>query len=120
MRVFLRIRTAFVIITDPLSLLFRFSRNATYLEVNNDEDDHDSGQQIGQVGGVLSVEGVLEGIDLVALGEQEVEQSNDGTLEFSSLVGSDGDGGEALPEDVLANVGSDKERDSRAETVSLL
>ena len=49
-----------------------------------------------------------------------MEEGNDSTLELGSLVGSDGNGGEASPEDVLADIGCDEQRDTRAETVALL
>jgi hypothetical protein len=92
----------------------------TYLEVDDDEDYEHGGEQTGQVGRVLSVEGVLEGVDFVALGEEEVEESDDGSFELGSLVSSDGDGGETLPQDVFADVGGDKQGDSTSETVALL
>jgi len=62
----------------------------------------------------------LESVELVRLGEEEVEHSNDSTLELSALVGPDGNRGEGLPEDLLADVGGDEEGDTRAETVSFL
>jgi hypothetical protein len=85
---------------------------STYLEVDDYEDNQNSREQVGEVGGILSVEGVLEGINFVALGEEEVEESDDCSFELSALISSDCDGGEALPEDVLADVGSDEEGDA--------
>jgi hypothetical protein len=49
-----------------------------------------------------------------------VEESNDGTLELGATAGVDGRGGEGLPDDRLANVGSDEQRNTAAETVALL
>lgn len=62
----------------------------TYLEVDDDKDDNDSGNEIQQIWSILSVECLLEAIQLVWLGKQEVEQSNDGTFELSSLISSNG------------------------------
>jgi hypothetical protein len=49
-----------------------------------------------------------------------VEESDDGSFELGALLGPDCDGREAAPEDVLADVGCDEERDARAEAVALL
>lgn len=62
----------------------------------------------------------MDTIELVGLSQQEMEKGNDSTLEFGSLVGSNGDWGERFPEDGLADVGGDEEGDTRAEAVSLL
>lgn len=64
------------------------------LEVDDDEHDNDCGDQVAKVWSVLSVEGLFDTVELVWLGQEEVEESDDGTLELSSLVGSDGDWGE--------------------------
>jgi len=49
-----------------------------------------------------------------------MEECNDGSFEFSTLLSSDCDWWETLPEDVLADVGSDKEWDTWTKTVTLL
>ena len=92
----------------------------TYLEVDDDQCDYNSGEQVAKVRCVLSVDSLLQAVDLVWLCQQEVEESDDASLEFSSLVSSNGDWGEAFPEDALADVGGNKEGDTRSETVSLL
>lgn len=51
---------------------------------------------------------MLQSQDLVRLSQEGVEQSDDGTLEFSVLLGLDGNRGETLPQDDLANVSSDE------------
>jgi hypothetical protein len=68
--------------------------NSESLEVDNDEDDDDGGNQVEKIWSILSVEGLLQSVKLVWLGKHEVEKSDDGTLEFGSLVSSDGDWGE--------------------------
>ena len=68
----------------------------------------------------MSVNSLLEAIKLVWLSQQEVEKSDDASLEFGSLVCSNGHRGEAFPEDALANVGGNEQGDTRSETISLL
>lgn len=68
----------------------------------------------------MAVEGLLQCVDLVLLGAEEVEESDDGTFEFSTLLRADSDGGEGFPEDDLADVSRDKERNTGAETVAFL
>jgi len=94
--------------------------NSESLEVDDDQCDYNSGKQVAKVRCVLSVDSLLQAVDLVWLSQQEVEESDDASLEFSSLVSSNGDWGEAFPEDALADVGGNKEGDTRSETVSLL
>ena len=57
---------------------------------------------------------------LVAPGDEEVEEGDDGALEFGSAAGVDGGRREGLPDDALANVGGDEERDTGAQAVALL
>lgn len=49
-----------------------------------------------------------------------MEQSDDGTFKLRSTTGVNGGGGKRLPNDALANVGGDKERDPRSQTIALL
>lgn len=90
------------------------------MEVNDDKGDNDGGNKVAEVWSILSVEGLLETVELVWLGEQEVEESNNATFEFSTLVSSNGDWGERFPEDQFTDVGGNEKRDTRAETVTLL
>ena len=91
-----------------------------YLEVDDDQEDEDGGEQVVQVGETLSVESLLEGGDLVGFRDQEVEESNDGSFVLSTSFSDDGNGGEGSPEDVFADVGSNEKRDTRStETPSL-
>ena len=62
-----------------------------YLEVDDNEDDNDSGDQIRDIGRVLPIEGLLQCENLVLLSQEEVEKGNDCTFELSSLLGTDGD-----------------------------
>lgn len=49
-----------------------------------------------------------------------MEERNEGTLKLGALAGVDRRWGERLPDDGLADVGSNEERNARAETVALL
>ena len=91
-----------------------------YLEVNDNSKDEDGGHQVGQVGQVLSVEGLSQGADLILTGGQQVEEGNDGPLELGAAAGVDGRRREWLPDNRLADVGRDEQRYARAETVALL
>jgi hypothetical protein len=64
------------------------------LEVDNDEHDNDCGDQVAKVWSVLPVESLFDTVELVWLSQEEMEESDDGTLELSSLIGSDGNWGE--------------------------
>jgi hypothetical protein len=86
----------------------------TYLEIDDDKHDHDGGNEAGEIGRILSVEGLLEGVDLVALGEEEVEQGDDCALVLSALVSSDRHERETLPQDVLTDVSSNEKLSSTA------
>ena len=92
----------------------------TYLEVYDDTKDENGGHQVHQVGQVLPVKSFPESTDFVLTGSQQVEESNDSSFEFSTAASVDGSGRKAFPNDGLANVGSDKKRDSRAQSISFL
>ena len=90
--------------------------NPEALEVYHHSKDEDCCEEVHQVGEVLSVESLPESPDLVLPGGQEVEQSDHGALEFGAAASVDGGGGEGLPDDGLADVGGDEQRNSRAKT----
>ena len=92
----------------------------TYLEIDDNEGHDNCSKQIAKVWSILSVDSLLDSIQLVWLGQQEMEESNDGTLKLGSLVSSNSDWGERFPEDGLTDVGGDEKRNSRAESVSFL
>lgn len=94
--------------------------NAEALQVDNGGEDQESGQQVHDVGKVLAVESLVQSTLLVGPGQEKVEQGDDGTLELGATTSVDGGGGEGLPDNGLANVGSDEERDTGAQTVALL
>lgn len=92
----------------------------TYLEPNDNKHDDDGGCQVSKVRSILSLECLIDAVHRVRLRHNEMESGNDSALKFSTLVSADSHRREALPHDGLANVGSDEERNTRAETISLL
>ena len=94
--------------------------NMTYLEVDDDQDHNDSGDQVGHIRRVLSVECLLQSVESILLSEQEVEECDDSAFKLGSLIRADGDGREGLPQDDLADIGGDEQGDAASETVTLL
>lgn len=94
--------------------------NAEALQVNDGGEDDKSGQQVHDVGQVLSVKSLLQSTLLIGPGHQQVEEGNDGTLVFGPTAGVDAGRGEGFPHDRLADVGRDEQRNTTTETVSLL
>lgn len=94
--------------------------DAEALEVDDRGEDDEGSEQVHDVRERLAVESLAESLPLVAPSEEEVEEGNDGTLELGSTASVDGGRREGLPDDALADVGGNEERDTRAETVALL
>ena len=90
------------------------------LEVYHHSEDEDGGEEVHQVGKVLPVESLPESPDLVLPGGQEMEEGDHGSLELGAAAGVDGGGAKGLPHDGLADVGGDKQRNSRAKTCSVM
>jgi len=91
-----------------------------YLSINDDEEDEESGQEVVKIGRTSSVEGLVKGVELILLGGDEMEQSDNGTFELGAGFGFNGDGTESSPENVFADIGGDEEGDTRAQTVAFL
>mmetsp|Transcript_41179 Transcript_41179/g.64341 ORF Transcript_41179/g.64341 Transcript_41179/m.64341 type:complete len:373 (-) Transcript_41179:246-1364(-) len=110
-----------VVALGPLGLsVLHGQLNTEALEVNHQHEHQNSSQEIGHVGQVLAVECLLQSSHLVLLGSQQVEKRDEGSLELGPTAGVDGGGAEGLPDDVLAHVGGDEERDRRPQAVALL
>jgi len=75
----------------------------------------DRGEEVHNVRQSLTVEGLLQSTALVTIREEEVEERDDGALEFRPSTRVDGSGRKGLPDDRLADVGGDEERDPGAE-----
>ena len=56
-----------------------------YLEVDDDQENKNSGQKVVNIWPAGSVEGLLKSTDLVWSGDEEVEESNDRSFEFWHL-----------------------------------
>lgn len=90
------------------------------LEVDDCAEDSNSCEKIHDVGQVLAVEGLTESQLLVGPCDQKVDESNNGTLELRTSASVDSGGREGLPDNRLADVGGNEERDTTAKTVTLL
>ena len=105
---------------SAIFLVLDRKNDAPSLEVNDNDKDKDCGHEIGQVGKILTIHRLLNGADLVAPGNEKMEQCNNGAFEFSPASRIDSGGTECLPDNVLADIGRDKERDSAAQAIALL
>lgn len=90
------------------------------LEVDDSGEDDESGQQVHNVGEVLSVEGLLQSALLVGPSHEQVEKGNNGTLVLGTTTSVDAGGGKRLPHDRLADIGRNEERNTATETITLL
>ncbi len=80
----------------------------TYLEIDDNEGNNDGCEQVAKVWSILSVNSLLKTIELVWLGQHEMEEGDNGAFEFGSLISSDGNWGETFPENLFADVGGDE------------
>jgi len=71
--------------------------NSESLEVNNDEENQNSGKEVVDVRQARSVESLLKGSNFIRSGNKRVEESNYGTFIFKSVFSSGGHGRESLP-----------------------
>jgi hypothetical protein len=65
--------------------------NTESLEINDNEEHDNSGQKTADIGGVFSVESMLDSHHLVGLGQERMEESNNCAFKFCVLVSFDGD-----------------------------
>lgn len=94
--------------------------NTESLEIDDHKEHNDCGDETAKVRSIFSVERVLDGHHLVGLGQERMEKCDDGTFEFGILLSLDGDRGETLPQDDLADVGGDEKGNTVSKTVALL
>jgi hypothetical protein len=90
------------------------------LEVDDNNEHDNGGEKVGDVGGILSVKSLLQSTSLIGACNEKVEESDDGSFELGSSGTSNSGRREGLPDDLLANVGSNEERDTTSETIPLL
>mmetsp|Transcript_14005 Transcript_14005/g.33972 ORF Transcript_14005/g.33972 Transcript_14005/m.33972 type:complete len:363 (+) Transcript_14005:347-1435(+) len=90
------------------------------LEVDHDKEHQHRGQQVGQIRGGGAVESVPEGRNLVGLGDEHVEEGNQGPLELGAFAAVQGGRREGLPHDALTDVRRNKQGDPGPQPVPLL
>ena len=92
--------------------------DAETLEVYYYRKDEDGGQEVHQVWKILTVEGLTKSTDLVLTGSEEMEECDDGALEFCSTSSVHCGWWEGFPHDCFANICGNEEGNSWAETVT--
>lgn len=101
---------------NETTLILDLELDTETLEVNNDQEHHNSCDEVSQVREVRAVESLEKSRELVGTNVKKVEESDDCALEFRAVRTSDSNWREGLPNDSLANVRSNEDRDSRADT----
>ena len=120
----------------PLPLIFHRDVHTEPLEVDHHRKNEDGCHQVGDVGEVLPnyqsayswilcrgevylfewfdvpVKRFLKGTDFVLACDEQMEQGNDGALELGAAASIDGGGAEGLPDNVLADVRGNEQRDT--------
>ena len=82
------------------------------LEVDDDKENNNGGQEIHQVWQVGSVKGFIEGTNFIILGSQKMEKGDDGSFEFGTTTNVDGGWGECFPDDGFTDIGGDEKRNT--------
>ena len=90
------------------------------MEVNDDDEDEDGGDEVPHVGQVGPQKRLADGLQLVGPRDEQVDEGDEGPFELRPPPGVDGRGREGLPDDGLADVGGDEEGDAGAQAVALL
>jgi len=99
---------------------FDWNLDAETLEIDDGGEDNQGCEQVHDVGQMLSVESLAQGSSLVRPGDEKMEEGNDSSLKLLSSSGVNGSWGEGLPDNGFTDVGGDEQRDTGAETISLL
>ena len=100
--------------SDPLVLHGDVDFEA--LEVDHDQEHQQRGQQVVDVRQRGTVEGLLDGAQLVGLHQQAVQQTDQRALVLLAALGAHGHRRESLPDDGLAHVDRDEQVDARAQS----
>jgi hypothetical protein len=90
------------------------------LKVDNNEKDEDCGQQVCQVGKILTVEGLFECLNLVLSGDNEMKEGNDGSFKLGSTSRHDCSWRKGCPRDIFTHIGGHKQINARTQTIAFL
>lgn len=82
------------------------------LEVDNNEEHQDGGQQTVDVGQTRTIEGLLDGCQLVSLSSQSMEQSHYSSFVFLSRVSPYSHWGKCFPQNSFTHIHSNKQIDA--------
>jgi len=91
-----------------------------YLSINNKEEDQESSHKVIKIGWASSIESLIQSIKLILLSCQKMEKCDDSSFELCSRLGLNCDRTECSPDNILTNIRSNEERDTRAQTVAFL
>lgn len=104
--------------SEPVALDWDFKTES--LQVNDCGEDDNSGDEVHDVGETVSPEGLTKSTSFIIPREEEMEESDDSTFKLWTATGIDGSRRECLPDDGLANVGSDEKGNSGSQTITFL
>lgn len=90
------------------------------MEVNDDHEDEEGGEQVHHIRQILTIKRLLQRPRLVTPREQQMEKTNNRALKLRSPTRIHRRRGKRLPHDILADIRGDKEGDARADAISLL
>ncbi len=103
---------------EPVALDRNF--NPESLEVDNSSENDDGCNEVHDIGEAVAPESFPERTALVVPGEKQMEQRDNGTLEFWATTSVDRGGGEGFPDDGFTDVGGDEKGDTRAKAIAFL
>ena len=103
-----------------LAVALNWKLDTERLEIDHSGEDETGGQEVGHVWQIWAEESLTKSEWLVWPGDEKVDEGENGTLELRATASVDSHWAESLPKDLLADIGGNEERDTRAETVALL
>ena len=90
------------------------------MEIDDGSEGREGCNEIHHVWQVLAVKGLFQGPCFIIPGEQEMEQTNDRTLELGPSSSVDGRGRKCLPNNVLADICGDEQGNTASDSITFL
>ena len=79
------------------------------MEIDDCDEYSECSDEIHHVGKILSIESFFQSPSFIAPSEQEMEKTDDCTLEFRATSSVDGSRRECFPYDILADIGCNEQ-----------
>jgi hypothetical protein len=95
-------------------LVFDGKIDSEALEINDHDENENCGQEVGKVRKISAIKSLSKSTDFIGTGNEKMEQSNNRSFEFSSATSVDCSWRKCFPNDILADVGRNEKRNSRA------